>query len=242
MKEKTAIYIATHKDAIYPKNSIYKPLTVGGFETTDGNLSDNVGNNISDKNISFRELTALYWIWKNSAYEIVGLEQYKRYLCKATATGYGFLNSRDIKKDLNEHDIIVSSKIVFENQTVEKQYASCHNQHDYNLCRTMLYLMYPKYKEDFEKISSSNELIPSNMFISSKAVLDEYCEFLFPLLFELECEIDVSYYDVYNMRVFEFLAERLFNVWLLKKQNEGLRIKEESGCILNEKKLQLILK
>jgi exopolysaccharide biosynthesis protein len=37
-------------------------------------------------------------------------------------------------------------------------------------------------------------------------------------LFELEKRIDITQYDNYQKRVFGFIAERLFNVWLAHHQ------------------------
>ena len=40
---------------------------------------------------------------------------------------------------------------------------------------------------------------------------------------KLEKRVDISSYDDYQKRIFGFLAERLFNVWLLKN---NLKVKE----------------
>ena len=45
-------------------------------------------------------------------------------------------------------------------------------------------------------------------------VLNDYCDWLFDILFTLEKEIDLSDRDDYQKRVFGFLSERLFTVWL----------------------------
>ena len=64
---------------------------------------------------------------------------------------------------------------------------------------------------------NSRKLYIYNMFAMKKSLFDEYCAWLFDILFTLETRIDISDYDKYNARVFGFLSERLFNVWLEKK-------------------------
>lgn len=64
---------------------------------------------------------------------------------------------------------------------------------------------------------------PYNMFYTSKENMDEYCEWLFNILFEVEKHSDLSGYDDYQRRLFGFLGERLFNVWLMHHSN--LKIK-----------------
>ncbi len=61
------------------------------------------------------------------------------------------------------------------------------------------------------------------MFIANKNIIDEYCKWLFPILFDLESKMDISKYDSYNQRMFGFVSERLLNVWLY---HNNLTIKE----------------
>ena len=61
------------------------------------------------------------------------------------------------------------------------------------------------------------------MFAMRKKYFDQYCEWLFDVLLKLENQLQIEYYDSYQKRVFGFLSERLFNVWLLK---QNLSIKE----------------
>lgn len=57
-----------------------------------------------------------------------------------------------------------------------------------------------------------------NMFVMKRSLFDEYCTWLFDILFELEKRTDLSGYDTYEARLFGFMSERLFNVWL-ERQN-----------------------
>lgn len=61
----TKIIIATHKLYDMPQDDIYLPVHVGreGKEPLPYQ-PDNTGDNISDKNASYCELTGLYWAWK----------------------------------------------------------------------------------------------------------------------------------------------------------------------------------
>ena len=52
-----------------------------------------------------------------------------------------------------------------------------------------------------------------------KKIMNKYFSFIFPLFSRLEKLIDITDYDNYQKRVFGFIAERLFNVWLHKNRN-----------------------
>ena len=58
------IYTLTHKNFEIPKDPMYVPLQVGRATKDDlGYLCDNTGDNISEKNCYYSELTGIYWIW-----------------------------------------------------------------------------------------------------------------------------------------------------------------------------------
>ena len=64
---KVEIIVATHKAYEYPKGEAYLPLHVGA-KVSDKKLEiarDDTGDNISEKNPQYAELTAQYWVWKN---------------------------------------------------------------------------------------------------------------------------------------------------------------------------------
>lgn len=83
----TEIYIISHKEFEKPKLEGYKSLLVGSIFHPDikekFDYCDDAGDNISFKNKSFCELTGLYWIWKNSNADIIGLCHYRRYFTKS---------------------------------------------------------------------------------------------------------------------------------------------------------------
>ncbi len=221
------VYIVTHKNYNFPQNEIYCPIQVnaGKNANLDIKIKDNIGENISNKNKNFCELTALYWIWKNSKEDIIGLVHYRRYFYRNTISkNYkNILGKKDIDNILKEYDIILPKKYYLYKNTVEQQYGSIHNAGDMLVCKEIIKEKYPQYIESFNRVMSQHYFFPYNMFIAKKEIIDKYCEWLFDILFELERKICIKEYDKYNQRVFGFMSERLFNVWLDKNK---LRIKE----------------
>ncbi len=215
------IYVITHKDVLYklPKN--YALLKVGNNSCSKYDFSDNTGDNISDKNTSFCELTGLYWIWKNRTNEsIVGLVHYRRFFInhihhkidRRIPFKQRILSFRKARRILKEYDIIVPQKLFFDS-TVRKQYAKCHFDKDIDTVREIIDEIYPEYIQAFDKVMNDNSIYACNMFITRFDIIDDYCLWLYSILFEAEKKIDITDYNQYQKRIFGFLAERLFNVY-----------------------------
>ena len=80
------IYVVTHKPFILSQELLkkgYQLITVGDVECNEG-VRDNQGINIASRNANYCELTAMYWIWKNSDAPYKGLCHYRRYFTNAT--------------------------------------------------------------------------------------------------------------------------------------------------------------
>ena len=232
MKKSIQIFIATHKKFNEPVNDIYVPIHVGGKGKDDlGYIKDSTGKNISDKNSSFCELTGLYWIWKNVKTDIVGLVHYRRYFYKnIIKSKSNILNADDIQKLMKKYDVVVAPKGYTWGTTVKDSYNKSHIESDLKECEKILKKKYPDYGEYFDKVMNGNCYCPFNMIITRKKIFDAYCKWLFDILLELEKNINLhDGRDNYNKRVFGFLSERLFNVWLLK--NNKYKVTEQ--CVFN---------
>lgn len=225
--KKVEIYIATHKKAEMPNKSGYIPIQVGAKNNKDlGYLKDSAEDNISYKNANYCELTALYWIWKNSKADIVGLVHYRRYFFDNIYSKKlkNILSKDKIIYYLEKNDIIVPKEEYIYKYNVEKQYGARHNIEDYKKCRKIIQKDTPEYLDAFDRVSNRQYFYPYNMFIMKKEKFDEYAQWLFDILFKLEETIDISDYSDYNKRIYGFLSERLFNVWFEKEQD--LKIKK----------------
>lgn len=89
-----------------------------------------------------------------------------------------------------------------------------------------------EWGEGFRKylLSSGTNLAPCNMFIMKKELFEEWCSFIFPILFSLEKKIchteEFEKRDNYQKRALCFLTERMFGYWYYLKKNSGLKTKE----------------
>ena len=217
---KQSLYIITHKAVknIYPKNRKLMLVGAKGKNILQGYCADSGENklNISDKNKNYCELTGLYYFHKNDKdAEVFGLEHYRRIFKrrKFYLFRFPFLRSKDIEKILTNHDLIVPKAVTF-TETIYEQYCANHIRKDLDKTIEIIKYHYPEYTESMNRVFNAHSAYLCNMFIAKANVIREYCDWLFDILFTLEKKIDLSDRDDYQKRVFGFLSERLFTVWL----------------------------
>ena len=234
-KDLLNIFVIMHKEvdmSKYRLSKCYKRLMVGKKKSKiDDMLFDSVGDNISNKNKNYCELTGLYWIWKNTNEKYVGLCHYRRFFISNWS--FRILSEEKILKILENYDVILPQRTKLD-RTVYERYRYGHHISDMDECKKAIEKFYPEYLKDFDKVMNDNKYYPCNMFIMSKEKLDEYCEWLFKILFEVEKKIDISDRNDYQKRVFGFLSERLFSVWIEHqnfKIHENFMYQTESNLI-----------
>ncbi|UIZ98881.1 DUF4422 domain-containing protein [Acinetobacter johnsonii] len=234
--KKIEVYVATHKEYIFSENHIYKPIHVGKeLSSIELNiLSDNVGDNISRLNKSFCELTALYWMWKNSDADILGLVHYRRYFYGTFRFNKGYIFDATDLKFFNGINVIVAIKEKFYKKTtrkffirtkeyysVEEQFSLNHFSKDWSKLREVIFMISSEYIESFDYVSKSTSGISLyNMFIADKEFVNMYSEWLFSILFFMSDHVDLSEYDQYQSRLLGFLSERLLNVFIYHHRND----------------------
>lgn len=229
------IIVATHKKYRMPDDDMYIPVHVGaqGKELL-GYIPDNTGENISNKNPYYCELTGLYWAWKNLDYEYLGMCHYRRYFSKSTHVNKkdifrNIYSKDDLNHILNEYDLIIPKKRNYYIESNYTQYAHAHNKIDLDVTRDIINDLYPEYLNAFDESMKISKGHKFNMFIMKKELIDNYCIWLFSILFELEKRLDISNYSVNDQRVFGFASERLLDVWI---QTNELNYKELKVCHL----------
>ena len=241
------ILVCYHKSYTMPPldDGILLPIQVGKSLTdidlhiqSDNEVNGQPCDNISDKNASYNEMTALYWAWKNLKklypnVKYVGLFHYRRFLAfdkKNFFTEEIKMNESEIKsyklytqKIMNIIDggkIIITKPVVFP-YSVLLNYEHCLHSWDYRILKEIIANDFPDYYEDFiDFMENNNKLSARNMFIMKYDDFVEYCEWIFAVLNIFERSIHMEYYDAYQKRTPAFMAERLFNVWLRKNKKK----------------------
>lgn len=217
------IYVVAHKRVSIPDIKGCRPIQVG-FDPEDypGWLRDNTGDNIAGRNGSFCELTALYWIWKNRKDDYVGLAHYRRYFGKRALSSdpRDILDEDALIRRLEGHDLLVAKPAVYHVNAREQLLMDCCDACAFDALRDVISELSPDYLEAFDAFFSGNRASQYNMLFCRRALLEDYCAWLFPVLFALEARVDLSGESDYRKRLFGFLSERLMNVWVLKN---GLR-------------------
>lgn len=216
------ILIALHKPYWAEKNKAYLPINVGKKgKPYIGFIGDDTGDNISEKNPNYCELTALYWAWKNVKADYIGLVHYRRYFTYKDGGSENekkryILKYEDWLKIVEKYDIIVPKRRKYYIETNYSHYMHAHNKNDLDMTRIIIEELCPEYMKSFEKVMNRTSAHMFNMFVMKKDKFHLYCKWLFPILFELENRIDISKYDRTEARVFGYISELLLDVWLYK--------------------------
>lgn len=196
-----------------------KPI---GYETYDNTFSIN----ISHKNKAYCELSPLYSIWKNNFnYKMIGLGHYRRLL--------------NFDPKVNENYYIQQK---FEDRKPVSEYMSRHMSVDENTFYVstpfnvgsileQFTVFHPQlldlFKYSFSIFDKQNSNCPSaenffrnsgqlhtcNMFYGSRDLVDQWCNQIFNLLFELEKHVP-SDLDGYQSRWAGFFAERYLSFFI----------------------------
>lgn len=214
------IMVAAHKEFPMPKErELYLPVLVGAKRNYKPGIDyqrDDDGENISEKNPNYNELTAIYWAWKNLDADAVGLVHYRRFLSKKRKRDLeNILNKREVEELLAKTPIILPKKRKYYIETNYSHYIHAHHQEPIDVTRKVIVDKYPEYLDAFDQMMKRTSAHMFNMFVMKKELFDEYATWLFDILTEVEKQIDISEYSVQEARVFGYLAERLMDVWIL---------------------------
>ena len=255
------IFVSTHKDVNFFQGDVLQPVQVGASLRSGSirhALRDDAGENISDLNPMYCELTTQYWAWKNVDAEYYGFCHYRRYfdfspvrhkenpwgeiiadrICDETQREYR-LDDASIREAVEGYDVITTEfkdlrRFPADYSTPHEHYEKAPqlNIDDLDRCMRIVAEMHPDYAEDVEAYLRGNTSCFCNMFIMRRGIFQDYCAWLFPILERFLAESDMSRYSREGLRTPGHLAERLLNIYY----NHHMRI----GAGWRTKQLQCV--
>lgn len=215
------IFVASHKPDKVCEDDVYTPIHVGRvnskFKKEMANMiGDDIGDNISDKNSSYCELTATYWAWKNiKDVAYIGLAHYRRYF----ETKFTNNNVDDIMKGCD----VMLVKPYLNDIYMRNKLRTVLTMEDEAILFTVMKKLHPEYERSFIDYLYGFRDIPCNMLVMRREIFDKYCEFLFSILFECDKYMRPLPYTN-SMRRMGFIGEFLTPIFCI---NNRLKIKYE---------------
>ena len=262
---KVKILISCHKESDAIVNSILQPIQVGttlAKKRIEGILHDNEGENISDQNMKYCELTAQYWAWKNLDADYYGFFHYRRYLSfnklEKSYNSYGniirkyiteditselALDEQSILKAIDGVDIVLPEKKdlrkmpIRMGRNMREQYESDGQLRfeDLDVMIHVLHEKYPEYDTIVDKYFRGNKSYLNSMYIMRKELFFKYCEWLFDILEECDKRLDTTEFSIERYRTLGHFAERLLNIFLIRLlECNNLKVKELQTVIFED--------
>lgn len=237
-----------YKDKVLQKAVEYpewtRPLQVGTAltECRVAELCDTMGETISAKNVNYCELTGLYWIWKqlkkkgNLCEETA--ESYSKAHLKESAEKvavsavisdadyYGLFHYRRLL-DIREEDLLrlkennvdaILPYPTLHEPDITEHHARYIKEPDWKAMIQALEELHPEYTAYLLGILQQPYLYNYNIVVAKKQVLEEYCEWLFPILERTE-ELSEPKGSARADRYIGYLGENLATIYFMKNKN-----------------------
>lgn len=256
--QKIQIFVGYNKPDFIYQSDIFHPIFAGNidFDIPKNALRDNTGDNIAHKNDNYGALTGHYWIWKNylpslENLEYIGVCQYRRFLdfnitqkskiCYLPILKKKFnkiflkYTAENIINKIKEYDIVIPHENILLT-SVYDQYILNSPKKDMDIALDILKKMYPEYTKITEEIMQGKTMQILGCFVMKKELFNQWMEWYFSILNELEKQADWKNYKEYgSIRTPAFIIERFFIIWIKYNQEKyNLKILNTSSYLLCE--------
>lgn len=183
---------------IYPKSEEYKLVSIEKIdkpcEIQKICLSNEpyCNDEILKKEHAYSECARIHAIWQYYPLQkYVGISHYRRYL-------EFFDKVPNLDDIFKKHDVMYQ---LFDIgwPSIENNYRGCHNIDDLQQCVDIIKRDYPDFAEAADEVLSSKYFVPCNVFLTTKEMFCEWCEFIFGVLDKYDEEMGFKTdLDVYN--------------------------------------------
>lgn len=244
-ENKVKILISYHKRDKCYKDDVLTPINAGraiarklkkpDLDWLMSNcIGDDTGDNISEKNGLYNEMTSIYWAWKN--YEklgnpdYIGHFHYRRHLAikdidrsvyeagnlddnyLAESLGYSVDNVNEL---CQKFDMIIP-KAQWRASAYE-HYKRNFDVSELDEAVNVIHKFFPEYDGAVKKYLENSNLYFCNIFIMKKEIFFEYCNFIFKILEETEKIVDFT-----NKRM--YISEWITGIFMQKKIDENTKV------------------
>lgn len=218
-------------------------------------LGDDTGDNISQRNAYWSEITGLYWAWKHlQRVDYIGLASYRRYfnfnfdtnepvqiapadqaprILEATLGKYNTSHFRDA-------DVITPVPYTYA-YSIRKVCSMNYVDADFEILESVIQERHPAYMDAYvEHMYHNNKMIGHNMFIMSWDNFQKFCSWVFDILLEVEKRTYPQNYPKNQIRIYGYMHELLLEVFLLKnklrtKRSQLLWVDNAQKCHFNSR-------
>lgn len=170
-------------------------------------VGDDSGDNISNLNKYFCELTAGYWIYRNDTInDYVGLYHYSRGL-DMTDNQIDNIVSASI-------DVVLPFPYIFRHEVITRM-----NKFITNTIYEAVKKVSPNYVKTVEAFYLNKIFFPGNIVFCKKTIFCEYYEWMFRVLDECRRILKDKNIEVYS-RQYGYFGEHLTNIYFLQNINK----------------------
>ncbi len=172
-------------------------------------VTDADGDNISSKNAYYNEMTGMYWLWKNTGWDISGLCHYRRQFESDIALKPLLDGTADA--------VLPVPALVYPN--LRGYYCNWGEDSYYQMMLQVIREQKEDYYETAVWCAEHEIFYPNNIFLAKREVIEDYCQFAFDVIDEVETRMR-NFDGVKQKRC--WLSEHVTTIYFMKHKNDRI--------------------
>lgn len=248
------ILISCHKPISLPRSRVFLPMHVGAAGAAiplAGTQPDDEGENVSDRNFTYCELSGQYWAWKNLDADYYGMCHYRRFfyfggkrqvtndhgqievdrLSPETIEEYLLDDAALIEQTVQQYDMVTPCYWDVRNvptpdgpkRTIREHMRAYGLIDDagFELMLEIAQRVQPSYYDDIVAYLNGSRYLGYNCYVMNQELFGRLCEYEFSILEEFDRRFDYEQRTATQRRICGFLGEILFSAFANHVRAEG---------------------